>query len=281
MTTSASTSALGITSQAAGSYPQNLSKRELKILDVIRTEKNINETFDAPLTWSSVDQEGNLLAITAPAAGDEIAFRTRKNVFLAHVQSINGTAIQSFPYVSADGLEVKTDANATDGITGWELTNGILANSAQCYTVGSFNQNRTLFFEAAVTIDDISDVTELAFGFRKAEAFQAAVDNYDEMAAFNIGADADGQVEIHKILNNGATSEVDTTLTDWADTETHTLRIEVANNGKCTFLYDGAAPTVTTTFTFDAAEDIVPFLFLACETGDPGVSVSSWKVGYV
>ena len=272
-------SPLGIEKDQGNGYPKKFNPREYQLMRSMREDNNIDEAFNAPLVWSSVDQEGHLLGITAPAAGDEVAFKTDKHTFLAHVQSINGTAVQSFPYVSADGLEINTDDDATNGITGWEISNGILATSKAAYTVGSFPDGKSIYFEGVITIDDISDVSEMGFGFRKAEAFQAAVDNYDEMASFNIGQDADGQVEVHTILNNAATAETDTTLADWADTETHTLRIEVTNAGVCKFLYDGTVPTVTAAFTFDAGEVIVPFLFLVCETGDPGVSVSSWEIG--
>ena len=257
-------------------YPDRHNARELKLAETLLNDKNISEAFDAPLVWSSVDQEGNLLALSAPAAGDEIAFRTSKHNFLMHVQSINGTAVQSFPYVSADGLELNVDDDATNGTTGLEITAGILSTSKACFTVGT---DPDFFIEAVIKIDDISDLTEMAVGFRKAEDFQTAVDNYDEMAAFNIGADADGQIEIHTILNNAATTETDTTEADWADGATHTLKVIVRASGKCEFLLDGATPIVTQAFTFDSGEKVVPFIFAACETGDPGISISSLKVG--
>lgn len=271
----------GYETNPAPNYPTRFNQRELKLLESAREDhKNILETFDAPLVWSAVDQEGALINVATPAAGDEISFHTTKHIFLAHVQSINGTAVQSFPFVSADGLEINVDDDATNGITGWEICNGILSTSKSAYTVGSFpDPDKKIFFEIVVKIDDISDVAEFAMGFRKAEAFQVAIDNYDEMASFNVGQDADGQIEIHTILNGAATSETDTTLTDWADGGEHTLRIEVANNGKCEFFYDGAEPTVTTSFTFDSAEVIVPFVYLIAETGDPGVSISAWRCG--
>lgn len=273
---------LGIETDDPSNYPTRLNAREKKVVEAVREDKNIEETFDAPLVWSAVDQEGHALAGSAPAAGDEVAFKTDKHTFLAHVQSVNGTPVWSFPYVSANGLEINTDDDVTNGITGWEITNGILPTSKAGATIGSFpDASKKFFAEAVIKIADVSDVLELAFGLREAEAFNAAVDNYTDMAAFNVGADAAGQIEIHTILNNAATVETDTTLTDWADAGEHTLRIEVTNDGVCSFFYDGATPTVTASYTFADNLVIVPFLFLATQTGDPGVSISSWKVGYV
>jgi hypothetical protein len=270
---------LHIESLIAGGAPRRFGARELKVIEALQQDNNVDEAFDAPLLWSAVDQEGGLVNTATPAAGDEVTFNTRKHRFLCHVQSINGTAVQSFPFTSADGLEVNVDDDATNGILGWEITNGILANSYAAYTVGSFPETKKIYFETTLKIDDISDVTELAMGFRKAEAFQANVDDYAEMASFNVGQDGDGQIEIHTILNGAATTETDTTETDWADTNEKTLRVEVTNDGVCTFKIDGAAPTVTATFTFDSGEVIVPFFFLIAETGDPGVSISSWECG--
>lgn len=263
---------LTIETLLAGEYPKRFNKRELKLIEALLSDQNIDEDFQQALIVSNMDNADG--SVYTGAAGEECSFHTGKNAFEFHQAAVATPAVVT-PFQSADGLEVKPVA-AADAL---EITNGITALSKAAYTVGSFPEDKTIFFECTVKIDDISDVTELAVGFRKAEAYQAAVDDYDEMAAFNIGQDADGQIEIHTILNNAATAETDTTETDWADGGEHTLRVEVANDGVCTFKYDGAEPTVTATFTFDSGEVIVPFLFLDTETGDPGVSVSAWKCG--
>jgi hypothetical protein len=259
----------------ARSYPTKLNKREQRLLQTMRDDVNIKEEFEAPLVWSAVDQEGHLLAVSAAAAGDEIAFKTDKHTFLAHIQSVNGTPVHSFPYVSANGLEVNIDDDVTNGITGWELTNGILSTSKAAYTVGSLPGKRPVYFEATVNDADISDITEMAVGWRKAEAFRANVDDYDEMAALVL--DTDTNINIETILNNAATTTTDTTI-DKTEATAMTLRIEVDNQGNCKFFVDGTQTTVAT-HKFDSGEVIVPFLFLIAETGDPGVVVSSWEVG--
>jgi len=264
--------ALGIESDAAGEFPTRLNKRERKVLDTLRKETNITDTFEQAFVVSNIDNADG--SAYTGATGEEVGFSTGRNSFECHQAAVNAAAVVT-PFQSADGLEVKPVAGA-DAL---EVGNGISSKSKAAYVVGSLPSSSPVFFEAVIKIDDISDVTELGFGFRKAEAYQAAVDNYDEMASFNIGQDADGQIEIHTILNGAATAETDTTETDWADTEEKTLRIEVANDGTCTFSIDGSAPTITASFTFDSGEVIVPFLFLDTETGDPGVSVSSWEVG--
>lgn len=266
---------LGIVTDAAGARHPRHSAAEKKLVETIKEDNNVVENFDSQLLWSAVDKEGGLLALTAPAAGDEVVFSTRKNRFEHHVMSINGTPVQNFSIVTADGLKVGLDADVTNGITGLEIGNGILPSCAIAQTVG---ENRILF-EVVIKVADISDVTELWAGVRKAEAYRADPDDYDEMAAFNIGKDADGQIEIHTILNGGATSETDTTLTDWADAGEHTLKLIVNLDGGCEWYFDGERPTVSPRFVFDANEVLVPFIAVTNETGDPEVTIPSWKFG--
>ena len=46
-------------------------------------------------------------------------------------------------------------------------------------------------------IADVSDTDDCAFGFRKVEAYQANIDDYDEMAALNV---ISGDIKIETIL---------------------------------------------------------------------------------
>lgn len=265
----------GVVTDAAGKYPQTLSTQQKKLLEAMRYDENVDEVFDTPVVVSAVDKNGNLLLDATMAAGDEFAFMTRSNVFEAHVNEINGTVVNTFPKSSTDGLELPV--LATNGVNAWEVTNGILASNNQAAkTVGT---DFDIFFEAKIKIDDVSDLTELWCGFRKAEAYQADPDNYDEMCAYNIGEDADGQIEIHTILNGAATVNTDTTEADWTDGQEKTLLIKINKNGLCSFQIDGSEPTVVPSFTFDSGEVVIPFVCFTTETGDPGVSITHWKAG--
>lgn len=266
---------LSIEHDTRKNYQRKLNARETKLSEAILYDENIDDDFSSALIISNMDNADG--TVYTGAAGEELGFHSGRAAYECHQAAVATPAVVT-PFQSADGLEVKPVA-AADAL---EITNGTTALSRAAYTIGSFDDvDKKIFFSCKVKIDDISDVTELAIGWRKAEAYQAAVDNYDEMAAFNIGQDGDGQIEIHTILNNAATAETDTTETDVADGGEHTFRIEVKNNGDCAFLFDGSTPAaVPATFSFDDGEVIIPFLFLDTETGDPGVSVSEWKVGY-
>jgi hypothetical protein len=166
------------------------------------------------------------------------------------------------------------DADQTDGPTAIELTHGTTARSDQARTVGT---SPSCYLEATLKIDDISAVTELWFGWRKAEAYQADPDSYDEAACLNIGLGADGRINITTILNNAATSTTNTSVTALVDGDSVTLRVEVLKTGWCRFWVNGTESTAAT-FKFDSGEVIVPFLHLDGETGDAGVSCSAWNV---
>ena len=61
-------------------------------------------------------------------------------------------------------------------------------------------------------------------------------------------------------LNTGTAQTVDTTK-NWADTETHSLEVQVSDRGYARFLVDNAEPAVTKTdFLFDAGDVVNWFL---------------------
>lgn len=268
---------LGIETDAAPRYPQAHNKRELKLAETVRESKNLTETFrSAPTISDGNNADGTRLPAEAAAAA-VIAFSTDKaayELYYAAVES-TGTALYKFPYVTASGLELPIDADQTDGPTAIEVGCGTTARSRQAHTVGT---DAAFYIEATFTIDDISDVTELWLGWRKAEAYQADPDNYDELASICVGLGADGRFNITTILNNAATSTTNTGATAWADGESHTVRVEVDADGKCSFKVDDTRYT-TASFTFDTGEVVVPFCHLDSETGDPGCRISALTIG--
>jgi hypothetical protein len=162
-----------------------------------------------------------------------------------------GTQTVIAPSLGTKGLNVIQDTTDNDGN---EYCLGIAAINRGVFTVGTdaaFSAKMTFY------IDDVSGTDDCAFGFRKVEAYQANIDDYDEMAALNV---ISGDIKVETILNGGATTTTDTTQ-NWADGETHTLEIKVSSAGVVTFFIDGMPPTTTATFTFDDGEVIVPFFY--------------------
>lgn len=189
------------------------------------------------------------------------------NVFEYHVK---GTQTILVGVLTAEGFNVGMDQTNNDGV---ELTTGILARSETTFTVGT---SGAFFFRLKFKIEDVSGSDDCAMGFRKAEAYQANIDDYDEMAALNVIA---GAIKIETILNNAATTTTDTTDT-WADNATKTLKVKVSGAGVVTYEIDGVAPTVTAAFTFDNAEVVVPFFYFLHDSDLAGeVELIEWECG--
>ena len=202
-------------------------------------------------------------------AGDENGIITADgNVFEYHIL---GTQTILYPtWTLGTGINFLFDATADDG---HEITNGIRATDPLAFVVG---QDGAFHMKVKFSVADISGTDDLVVGFRKAEAYQANVDDYDEMAAFQI---VDTVINTHLILNAAATHVTDTTDAA-ADGTAVTLGVHVSAAGVVTFTIDGAAPTVTHAFTFDDAEVVVPFFFFLNHTDLAGnVIITDWEVG--
>jgi hypothetical protein len=121
-------------------------------------------------------------------AGDENVLLTAENAFEYHIL---GTQTILAPSKSANGLNIAMDQAANDGV---ELSQGILARSKHAFVIGT---SAPFFFRVKFKIGDVSGTDDCAIGFRKAEAYQAAIDNYAEMAALNV---ISGDIKIETIL---------------------------------------------------------------------------------
>ena len=141
-----------------------------------------------------------------------------------------------------DGIELRMSDNTCKGREGVDR-----------FTVGNQAFSASLKF----SIGDVSGTDDCAFGFAKVEAHAAAIDNRDESAVLNV---ISGNITIETILNGAATTVTDTT-DDWADGETHTLKVSVAQSGAVTYEIDGNAPTTTASFSFDTGEVVTPSLY--------------------
>lgn len=200
-------------------------------------------------------------------AGDENVMVFPENAFEYHIL---GTQTILAPSLTATGLNIGMDQTDNDGV---EISQGIFSNAKHAYTVGT---DGAFFLSVQFKIADVSGTDDCAIGFRKAEAYQANIDDYDEMAALNV---ISGNITIETILNNASTTSTDTT-DDWADGETHTLTVIVDAEGAVYYEIDGAVPTTTASFTFDEGEVVVPFLYFLNASDVAGaVELITWECG--
>jgi hypothetical protein len=159
------------------------------------------------------------------------------------------------PAPATTGMDYAGDQTDDDGIEWvYSCTTCKGREGVDRFTVGK----QAFSAELEFSIEDVSGTDDCLFGFRKVEALNATVDNYDEMAALNV---ISGDIKIETILNNAATTTTDTTA-NWADTEIHRLKVLVDKEGAVTYKIDGAAPSTTAAFSFDVGEVVTPFFHL-------------------
>ena len=203
------------------------------------------------------------------ATGDENVLMFNNGDALYH--HVLGTQTLVTPHVVAAGLDIAQDLVNNDGM---ELCGAPSTGAGIEFTVGT---DAAFYFTCVIKITDVSGTDDFGIGFRKKEPFQANIDDYDEMAAFNI---ISGDIKLETIINGAGTVTTDTTG-NWADVATKTLKVLVSAAGVVTYTVDGAAPATTAAFTFDDAEVVTPFVHLlhASDVAEATI-ITSWDVGY-
>ena len=221
------------------------------------------ETFDQrPL---QIDDGG--FGTPTGTKSDINILRQEKNGFEWYVIATQTTVL--FPWTAAAGLDLELDDTANDGL---EITQGIGAQSRMRFT----SKTDAMFFKVELKLTDVSEISELAVGFRVAAAYDQALDDYTDMAAFNIQA---GTVNLETILNNGGTTTTDTTET-WADAAQKTLKVSVWADGTVHYEIAGSAPSTVAAFTFDTGDVLIPFVhLLAGSTSHDSVTMTLWEAG--
>lgn len=188
-------------------------------------------------------------------------------------------AVTTAPYgptASTLGLDISLDQTATEGVN-YEFGSDTGPFVLTVERTAGGTVPKGMFIRAKLLVPDVSGVTDLAIGFRKVEAVQADLDNYDELACLNLQA---GDVKIETILNGGATVTVDT-LANWADNEIHELLVGVTGKGTVTFQIDGDDCPVSRAFQFDDNEVVIPFIYHVNGTDLSEVHVKELEVGFL
>jgi len=188
----------------------------------------------------------------------------------------NQTQTLIAPVMKTAGLDIMRDATENDG---WELGQGITAGSRAAFVVGT---DGPFHFTVRLTITDISCTDDFAIGWRKAAAYNDAIDDYTDMAAFNLNGTGTTTkiIQTETILNNAATTTTALTTSTWADGATHTLTVKVALSGAVTYLIDGVEPAEAVAFSFDSGDTIIPFMSCLLDaTPTTGIYALLWDCG--
>lgn len=158
--------------------------------------------------------------------------------------------IQDATSATVFGINLANDAANGKGL---EISAPLAANSQKSAIVG-----KTPFsVYARVYVDDVSGVDPGVIGLRKKAAYAAAIGSYTDYACIGL-IGAAGDIKTQTNLNGGGANTVDTTL-NWTDATARELEVRVDINGVVTWYVDGAQVNSSTSFTFDAGDEIIPF----------------------
>lgn len=177
------------------------------------------------------------------------------------VYNVKGTQTLLAPLLGTSGLDISQDQTDNDGVE-YVFGGPCTAQNLVKHTVGTTPDS---FIRIKLKIADVSGTDDCAVGFRKLEAFQANIDDYDEAAFINVIL---GNVKTETILNGG-TTVTSGTLTTWADGAEKELKV-VLKARKCYFYVNGVR-VATPSHQFDLTEVVVPFFFFLQATTTPGL----------
>lgn len=192
----------------------------------------------------------DISAVPSGAAGDENLYITRNSIIEQHIIGTQ-TIILPVPVVGG-GWDIEGDQTENDGYEfNW---GGLVAGGVCTFKIGT---TAAFFARLKFNIADVSFAKEFAFGFRTVEAYQANIDDYNNMAVLNMLA---GDIKIETIDDNGATTTTDTTDNGVDATDT-IFEVRVSSAGVVTYLIDGVAPSTTAAHTIDTGDVVCPFIY--------------------
>ncbi len=251
-------------------------------------ERNVSPTFlrqnggpmDSRITRRKLDARhtyctGNERPLSAAAIGAGAASGTAQVANIMHVGETHfeyaaiGTATILSPDQGVLGLDIGMDQTNNHGV---ELTLGNSVLSSFAFVAGT----DAFYLRVKANIADVSGTDGFAVGFRKVQAYAAAIATYTDKACLNA---ISGLIKSQTLLNNAGGAITDTLLT-WADAETHTFELRVGVNRIVTYLVDGVVTYVPPTFTFDVSDSLIPFLWFIHDTDVAGaVEIIEWECG--
>lgn len=232
--------------------------------------------WDNQYMFENFNQNPNVSAVGGGASsGVTGATNVIQFPFTGLEYNIKGTQTITAPVIASvaqgvSGLNTEMDQTDNDGV---EICAGIINSNPNAFKI---NSSPAFFFRARVQIATVANTDDCAFGFRLTEAYQANIDDYNDMAVLNV---ISGNINIETILNGGATVTTDTT-NNFANGETHDLKVMVNALGQVTYQIDGQDPIVTADYTFRDAIFVVPFhFFLHSASAAVGIRILEWECG--
>jgi len=175
-----------------------------------------------------------------------------------HIKGAGQTILAPFNNASGGYFDAGLDQAAAEGV---EYLLGGISTLHSPFAVTQGGNAPAAFNRLRFDTGTVANVAEAAVGFRRAEAFQANLDDYADLVCLNLQG---GNVFVETILNGAATSSVDTGI-DVADDEQVTFEVRLGPDGVPSFWVNNTRINVS--YQSDAGDVWVPFRFWLQVTG--------------
>jgi hypothetical protein len=189
------------------------------------------------------------------------------------------------PTIVASGLDIGGDQTSTEGA---ELFSNFLGATGRPFIVGS---DPAFFFQAKLTIADVSGITSMCVGFRRAQVNVAALATYLDYAGIGITTGSAATTAPLKMISSN--DDVEPSAVDTGavitDVTALTVRVNVSAAGVVTLLTDAAVPGTlaapatgaTVVLAIDDGDPVIPFIFFiqGADLAD-SVIIQNWAVGF-
>jgi hypothetical protein len=204
------------------------------------------------------------------ATGDFNLLHFRSMVALYNILGAGQTLLAPSVDSTNGGLNFALDLAAAEGHQG---VFGSMQTNKNPFAV-TIGTTENAFVRATLRAATVANVAELAIGWRKAEAMQVNIDDYDEAAFLNMQA---GDIKRETILNGAATVTFDTLL-NAANAVDFTLEVWLLGR-KAVMFVNGREAVIGAPFNFDVGEVVVPFWFWLQGGGASALNLVDFEVG--
>lgn len=199
-----------------------------------------------------------------------------------------------YPQTNSNGFDISGDQTNNKGLQYVVKCNEVnTATLPTSYKSNSFHldsfvvgTSAAFFMRAVIEITQVSGTDDCLIGFRKVENFKAAVDDYAEMAAFNI---ISGSIKTETITGSAATTQTNLTAPesgDFDNTQVWTFEVLVSQGGVVTYRMGTpsvgksvVAPSPVVAFTIADGTEVTPFIYILQTADDTPVILHSLEYG--
>lgn len=284
---------------------KNTQKRSLE--PQVLSQRNFRYTFDQfrvqPFGFKTADS-------TAAVVGAPNTLISGRAVYEYNVGNANSDPVL-VPTLDATTGYLNATLSAASTNYAEYIQGGAGVRAPHAFTIGTDDK---FFSRLQLKVTNPIGITDLVFGFRKQQAFEAAYTSYTDYAVIGWTTrptDSEAYALINTLTNNDNAGEVaaNSNLT-FSSAETHTFEVRIIDDGHATsgvadgeghanFYVDGCllgsdypsgtplgstmTATASQSFYFDHGDIVIPFFYFLCATvtDAPKIELVEWESGFL